>query len=314
MVFYSLILNNPNTHKGKKSTSNQIYINSCRYGFNGKERDMEGIGGDGSTYDYGFRIYSAQIAKFLSVDPLSADYPELSTYQLSSNTPIWVIDLDGLEAYFIHGTWSSNDTWEQYDQLKEIVGRAYCNTDWVKHGWSGLNIYFAREIAAKDLVNKIKSTLKDGEPITLIGHSHGGNVAILAINMMSGMDEFKDKEINLVTINTPVRDDYQVKDEMKDQVDHFHIFDPQDPVAVKGGNDPDEFQPAYETWYGKKIGEGERASNKVPLKLSYAGEKGEAGLVFSGASNFMDYPHPLLTNLSSEKHHDSHNNVESWGP
>jgi RHS repeat-associated protein len=69
-----------------------------RYGFNGKEKDDEGMGGGGSTYDYGFRIYNPQIAKFLSVDPLTRSYPELTPYQFASNTPIMAVDLDGLEA------------------------------------------------------------------------------------------------------------------------------------------------------------------------------------------------------------------------
>jgi RHS repeat-associated protein len=70
-----------------------------RYGFNGKEKDDEGMGGGGQTYDYGFRIYNPSLAKFLSVDPLSASYPELTSYQFASNTPIQAIDLDGLEAW-----------------------------------------------------------------------------------------------------------------------------------------------------------------------------------------------------------------------
>ncbi len=68
-----------------------------RYGFNGKELDPEGMGGGGSTYDYGFRIYNPNIARFLSVDPLTKEYPELTPYQFASNTPIQAIDLDGLE-------------------------------------------------------------------------------------------------------------------------------------------------------------------------------------------------------------------------
>jgi hypothetical protein len=39
--------------------------------------------------------------KFLSVDPLSKKYPELTPYQFASNTPIQAIDLDGLEAYAV---------------------------------------------------------------------------------------------------------------------------------------------------------------------------------------------------------------------
>ncbi len=53
-------------------------------------------------YDYGFRIYNPRIAKFLSVDPLTKSYPMLTPYQFASNTPIWAIDLDGLEALYFH--------------------------------------------------------------------------------------------------------------------------------------------------------------------------------------------------------------------
>lgn len=45
--------------------------------------------------------------------------------------------------------------------------------------------------------------------ITLAGHSHGGNVSIEALNMIVEMEEFNDIELNLLTINTPVREDYQ---------------------------------------------------------------------------------------------------------
>nr|WP_281422305.1 RHS repeat-associated core domain-containing protein [Arthrospiribacter ruber] len=70
-----------------------------RYGFNGKEHDSPGIGGGGSTYDYGFRIYNPEIGKFLSVDPLTKSYPWYTPYQFAGNNPIKFIDLDGLEEY-----------------------------------------------------------------------------------------------------------------------------------------------------------------------------------------------------------------------
>lgn len=71
-----------------------------RFGFNGKEQDPE-VYGQGNIYDYGFRIYNPRIAKFLSVDPLTKEYPMLTPYQFASNTPIQAIDLDGLEAFII---------------------------------------------------------------------------------------------------------------------------------------------------------------------------------------------------------------------
>jgi RHS repeat-associated protein len=71
-----------------------------RYGFNGKENDNE-VKGEGSSQDYGMRIYDGKIGKFLSVDPLTKAYPELTPYQFAENTPIQAIDLDGLEKYMV---------------------------------------------------------------------------------------------------------------------------------------------------------------------------------------------------------------------
>lgn len=50
------------------------------------------------------RIYDPRIGKFLSVDPISNEYPELTPYQFASNTPIQAVDMDGLEsAYLVPG-------------------------------------------------------------------------------------------------------------------------------------------------------------------------------------------------------------------
>jgi RHS repeat-associated protein len=65
-----------------------------RFGFNGKEDDKDiNIG----IQDYGMRIYSERLGRFLSVDPLGNKYPELTSYQFASNTPIQAVDLDGGE-------------------------------------------------------------------------------------------------------------------------------------------------------------------------------------------------------------------------
>jgi RHS repeat-associated protein len=61
--------------------------------------DSEGMGGGLSTYDYGFRIYNPHIAKFLSTDALSKDYPWYTPYQFAGNKPIIAVDLDGLEEF-----------------------------------------------------------------------------------------------------------------------------------------------------------------------------------------------------------------------
>jgi RHS repeat-associated protein len=52
-----------------------------RYGFNGKELDKNNEFGTANVYDYGFRIYNPSIGRFLSVDPLSSNYPWYTPYQ-----------------------------------------------------------------------------------------------------------------------------------------------------------------------------------------------------------------------------------------
>ena len=82
---------------GMQMPERTITTGNYSYGFNGKENDNE-VKGDGNQQDYGFRVYDPRVGKFLSIDPLTKDYPELTPYQFASNTPIMAIDLDGLEA------------------------------------------------------------------------------------------------------------------------------------------------------------------------------------------------------------------------
>lgn len=76
----------------KYSQANTKY----RYGFNGKENDNE-IKGEGNQQDYGLRIYDPRLGKFLSVDPLTKEYPWNSTYAYAENDVIRCMDLDGGE-------------------------------------------------------------------------------------------------------------------------------------------------------------------------------------------------------------------------
>ncbi len=103
-----------------------------RYSFNGKEKDIEGMGGGGSTYDYGFRIYNPQIAKFLSVDPLTASYPWYTPYQFAGNMPIIAIDLDGLEEKIIT---SALNRPEYMGKMWKIIN----SSKLLKYYWNSVN-------------------------------------------------------------------------------------------------------------------------------------------------------------------------------
>lgn len=84
---------------GRYSRQYSLDGNDYRYGFNGKEGDDE-VKGDDNQQDYGMRIYDPRVGRFLSVDPISREYPMLTSYQFASNSPISGIDLDGLEYYY----------------------------------------------------------------------------------------------------------------------------------------------------------------------------------------------------------------------
>ncbi len=80
------------------------------------------MGGGGSTYDYGFRIYNPQIGKFLSVDPLTMNFPWYSPYHFAGNRPIWAVDLDGREDEWYMDSWMDEfQSTGQWGKLEEYI-------------------------------------------------------------------------------------------------------------------------------------------------------------------------------------------------
>jgi RHS repeat-associated protein len=82
---------------GRQYTANYT---TYRYGFNGKENDND-VKGEGNQQDYGMRISDPRLGRFLSVDPITANYPWYTPYQFAGNTPMQAIDIDGLEEYVV---------------------------------------------------------------------------------------------------------------------------------------------------------------------------------------------------------------------
>lgn len=79
-----------------------------RYGFNGKEQDPE-VSGEGTQYDYGFRIYDPRIVRFKSVDPSARLFPWNSPYSYAEGDLIRSIDLDGLEKYIVTNAYDAQN-------------------------------------------------------------------------------------------------------------------------------------------------------------------------------------------------------------
>lgn len=66
-----------------------------RYGFNGMEKDDEIKNLEGSSYDFGARMYDPRIGRFLSRDPKASSYTFMSPYCFAANNPIYLIDENG---------------------------------------------------------------------------------------------------------------------------------------------------------------------------------------------------------------------------
>ncbi len=70
------------------------FVETYRYGMNGKEKDDE-IVGSGNSYDFGERMYNPRLGRWLSVDPLAGRFAGQSPYSAMDNNPTNVIDPDG---------------------------------------------------------------------------------------------------------------------------------------------------------------------------------------------------------------------------
>ena len=285
------------------------------YLFNGKELDTE----TNLTY-FGARYLDMKTSLWLNTDPLSGYNPiqetehyidgqhnggiynpmNMATYSYTYQNPVIYVDPNGKQNYFTHGTWSDKSTFKDIRGLKNATYRVFGNKEKeYLFSWSGYNDSGARTIAAKNIVNMIKETMSRdiNEPITLVGHSHGGNVNIEAINMMVEMPEFKDRKINLLTINTPVRQDYQLSEKAKNRVNHVNIYDLGDMVQTGGGN----------STFLHATDDSGRPAPRGSVKYT-SGEFGKAGRLFNGATNIQVNDHNGLF----EDMHNSHNRVNTW--
>ena len=270
------------------------------YKFNGKELDEET-----GLYYYGARYLNPTSSVWYGVDPLFEKYPSLSAYNYCAGNPINAIDPDGNIIIPVHGTWSDKKTWKNLDAIAEACKNLFNDKNkGESFPWSGGNYASMRTTAAKKLIQNIRKQLvnKDSsEPITLVAHSHGGNVSIEAINMMVEMDEFNGRQINLLTINTPVRSDYQLSEKAQKRVNHVNVYDPKDPVQVRGGN----------------INHPEDIGLREWNLIDAIGEYGPAGRTFKNAKNIeVDNPQPLIKwrgfKTTKGDIHNSHNRVQDW--
>ncbi len=231
------------------------------YLFNGKELDEET-----GLYYYGARYYNPRVSQWLSVDPIALYDPinevehyldgqhnggyfnprNTSVYGYTYQNPIVYVDPNGKQTYFMHGTFVNDIgmSSSSKNKIQKLFGNStsfdyqhkptYNESTGETMGQTLPNSIEGRRVFAKGLVEYIKSTRKEGEVITIVGHSHGGNVGIMAANMLEAYygDEV---EINLLTINTPSRDMYRLDGDTG--TNHINVYNDSDIVQRAGGSD-----------------------------------------------------------------------------
>lgn len=99
-----------------------------------------------------------------------------------------------MKIIIIHGTWARTSKWTKKSLLVESLKENFGEGTIVMHQWSGSNSVSARHLGMKNLINTLGDYTNN---VFLIGHSHGGNIAINTLQYSS----IKIKGI--VTLNTP---------------------------------------------------------------------------------------------------------------
>ena len=218
------------------------------YLFNGKELDTE----TNLTY-FGARYLDMKTSLWLNTDPLSGYNPiqetehyidgqhnngvfnpmNHNTYGYTYNNPVIYVDPTGKQAYFIHGTSSNSKRWSDKTVntlLKITNNKHYYRT----FNWKAplTNNQKTRGKAAEELSNFVIKTMKKGEDITLIGHSHGSNVAIQASKLIY---KKTGKKVNIISIAAPAynqKGDIENPQTQKDSInDHINLWNRLDGVS-----------------------------------------------------------------------------------
>ncbi len=94
---------------------------NARYTFSAKEKDEE----TGYSY-FGARYYNSDLSIWLSVDPMSDKYPNMSPYVYCANNPVKLVDPDGKIPWPITNFFNN--------AIRQVISGMYRNSSGKFHG------------------------------------------------------------------------------------------------------------------------------------------------------------------------------------
>lgn len=152
-----------------------------RYGFNSMEKDDEMYNVQGSSYDFGARMYNSRLGRWMSVDPQFKKQPGWSTYKGFLDNPIIFIDPDGETEYItiITENKKTGNIKIEQKQANRIM------TDGVKHQKDGMGDTYSFENYYYDYRTVTYRTIEEDGSI---------NESSTSMIIYDGLDPVKDRD------------------------------------------------------------------------------------------------------------------------
>ncbi|MFT5600495.1 MAG: RHS repeat-associated protein [Flavobacteriales bacterium] len=168
-----------------------ISYSDYRYGFQGQEKDDE-VKGEGNSLNFKYRMHDSRLGRFFAIDPLTPEYPELTPYQFSSNNPIGMIEIEGLEGQPVNPDQNEvlmNTPTKAGGKVETSAGTVV-STDWEYENQSAGSYSRSRTV-----------TLQGSNPQAATADEHKGVTAYSAYNKEAVTDSFEGWRKNASTRN-----------------------------------------------------------------------------------------------------------------
>ena len=138
-----------------------------RFGFNGKEKDDEAQG-KGDQLDFGSRIYNARLGRWLSVDPMQANFVSWSPYKSFLDNPIFYVDKDGTSdiVYVVNVPNANGKPSLSNADVQKIINKANSNLHTILH----LNTTYVLYDPAKSGGDIKRENTDKNDAIVLLGN------------------------------------------------------------------------------------------------------------------------------------------------